>query len=123
VSNYRNLILQKKEQEAREKARQDNQNLHKKISKKLITTGVGSIASIEKHSGFLFGHGERRSLTAEESFIKSKVDNIRTEILDNAHRQIKHLEEDLKQYTIVYNGYFLNLPIYKGRKKNENNTN
>lgn len=115
--DYQDIIRRKRESDARDKESYDKEKLLKIVNKKILTTGVGAVASIEKHLGFLFGHKEYRELTKDEKFFKEKIEALRKEILDNTNKQIKNTGEEFKLYTIVCNGYSLKLPVYKGTKE------
>lgn len=74
-----------------------------KIAKKRIqTTMIGAISSIEEVFGFL--------LETDES-VKQAFDDLRSEILDRGNNQIRALESDFSTYEIVWKKYNYQLPF------------
>lgn len=114
--NFHKMLKGKLDAKAAERGDSDKKKLLTIVNKKISTTAVGAIASAEKHFGFLWGHKEYRELTEEEKFAKDKFDEFRKEIFDNMNKQVRNTEEEFKIYTIVCNGYSLQLPVYKGGK-------
>lgn len=80
--------------------------------RKIETAMIGSLASIEKHFGHLFGFGEY-TLTKEQERMKEKYDILRAEILDKGNAQIRHLENDLNNFDVKTNRFHYNIPIRK----------
>lgn len=85
--------------------------LSKIAKKKIETTMIGALSSIEKNLGFLWGHEEQRDLTPEEQHVKNIYDQIRSEILDKGNNQIRNLEAELAQYEVTWLRYHMTLPI------------
>jgi len=69
----------------------DKIDLLKNIKKKIETTMIGALSSIEDHFSFLFKDNE------EMLHIYQKL---RSEILDKGNKQIRFLEIDLENYVI-----------------------
>jgi transcription termination factor Rho len=111
--DFGNIIRQRKERERLETEEFSKKKLLKNTNKKILTTGVGIIAVVEKNLGFLWGHEQKRELTTEERYIEEKFQTLRKEAFDNINKQIRNNEEEFKLYTIVCNGYSLQLPVYK----------
>lgn len=80
--------------------------------RKIETTMIGSLASIEKHFGFLWGHGEY-TLTKEQERMKETYEVLRAEILDKGNAQIRHIESDINNFDIKTNRFYYNIPIRK----------
>tara|TARA_R100000808_G_scaffold19731_1_gene42749 strand:- start:15468 stop:15866 length:399 start_codon:yes stop_codon:yes gene_type:complete len=85
--------------------------LSKIAKKKIETTMIGALSSVEKNLGFLWGHEEQRDLTPEEQHVKNIYDQIRSEILDKGNNQIRNLEAELAQYEVTWLRYHMTLPI------------
>jgi len=85
--------------------------LSKIAKKKIETTMIGALSSIEKNLGFLWGHEDQRDLTPEEQHLKNIYDQIRSEILDKGNSQIRNLESELSQYEVTWLRYHMTLPI------------
>ena len=83
-----------------------------KISKKKIqTTKIGALSSIEAHFGFLWGQDDSEELTPEQEHMKDIYELVRSEILDRGNNQVRNLETELNQYDIKWNRYHLQIPI------------
>lgn len=83
-----------------------------KISKKKIqTTMIGALSSIEAHFGFLWGQDESDEISPEQEHMKEIYELVRSEILDRGNNQVRNLETELNQYDIKWNRYHLQIPI------------
>lgn len=85
-----------------------------KISKKKIqTTMIGALSTIEKQFGFLWGHGTEEQLTPEQQHLRDLYDEVRSEILDRGNAQSRNLEAEFASYDISWNRYKMELPVKK----------
>ena len=83
-----------------------------KISKKKIqTTMIGALSTIEKHFGFLWGHESGEALTPEQEHVKQLFDEVRSEILDRGNNQARNLEAEFNNYEINWLRYQITLPV------------
>lgn len=89
--------------------------LKKDIKKKIETTMIGSLASIEKFFGSFWGHNEDGQ-TPEKAAIKEIYEELRSEILDKGNVQIKNAELDIESYDVTWNKYHYNIPVQKTDK-------
>lgn len=96
--------------------------LYKIAKKKIETTMIGALSTIEKNLGFLWGHEEQRDLTPEEQHVKNIYDQIRSEILDKGNNQIRNLEAELSQYEVTWLRYHMTLPMANANITNEEDT-
>lgn len=96
-----------------EKESVDNQQdiLRVLIEKKIRTTMIGAIDSIEKYFGYLFGHRSGDLLTEEEEEMLKVFQDLRKEILDKGNNQIRLLNEELSKFEISRKVYHLVLPV------------
>jgi transcription termination factor Rho len=77
--------------------------------KKVQTTMIGALDTIEKSFGFLWqAEGEP---TQEQVQLKSIFENARSEILDRGNTQIRNLEAEISNYDISWKRYTVSLPI------------
>ena len=112
-NGYKTIIQLKREREAKQsvKYKTDSKQRLKNISKKKIqTTMIGALDSIEKHLGFLW---------EDEENLKKIYDIVRQEILDRGNGQIRNLEAELDQYDIEWLRYNITLPV-KRRTQDDN---
>lgn len=83
-----------------------------RVSKKKIqTTMIGALSSVEKHLGFLWGHESSEPLTPEQKHLKEVYELVRSEILDRGNNQARNLETEFSSYDIKWLKYQLNLPV------------
>lgn len=76
------------------------------LKKRVKTTMIGSIASIEENLSFLWERGDEESEKFFELFQK-----IRSEILDKGNRESRNLESDLNKYEIKSKFINYNFPV------------
>jgi len=74
-----------------------------KIAKKRIqTTMIGALFSIEETFGYLWEN---------DAMMKEVFEELRSEILDRGNNQIRALESDFSTYEIVWKKYSYQLPF------------
>lgn len=77
------------------------------IKKRIQTTMIGAICSIEDKFGFLWEDNPK---------MFDLYQQLRSEILDKGNGQSRSIDNELSQYEISYNRYHVNIPIKKIRK-------
>tara|TARA_Y100001951_G_C11205289_1_gene219596 strand:+ start:377 stop:775 length:399 start_codon:yes stop_codon:yes gene_type:complete len=83
-----------------------------KIGKKKIqTTMIGALSTIEKHLGFLWGYESSEPLTPEQEHLKELYEEVRSEILDRGNNQARNLEAEFANYDINWLRYQITLPV------------
>ena len=87
--------------------------LKKEIKKRIQTTMIGSLSSVEKYFGFLWGENSESELTKEQMRMREIFEEMRTEILDKGNSQIRNSDSEIENYEVVWNKYHINLPIKK----------
>ena len=88
--------------------------LFKASKKKIQTTMIGALSTIEEHFGFLWGFElPEDQLTPEQKHVKSIFEDVRAKILDRGNTQIRSLESEFVNYEITRKKYFINLPVAK----------
>lgn len=98
-------LKQKKEDREKEVAKD---KLFKVAKKKIQTTMIGSISTIEKSLDFLWDTDEP---TLEQEKLKNIFEEMRSEILDRGNTQIRNLENEFLNYDIVFKKYTIHLPV------------
>ncbi len=91
--------------------------LFKIAKKKIQTTMIGALDSIEKHFGFLWE--AEKELTAEQTQLKGIFEEARAEILDRGNTQIRNLQAELTNYDISWKRYKLTLPMVEKQEEGE----
>jgi hypothetical protein len=93
---------------------QDNskKRLLNTIEKKFRTTMIGSLASFEKHFGYLWGCGKHDDdLTEQEMDWRSLWSECRSEVLDNGNTQLRASQNEIAQYTLHWDRYVYDIPV------------
>jgi transcription termination factor Rho len=114
--NYTTIIKAKREMEAQQRAKYkvDSKERLKKIAhKKIQTTMIGALDTIEKHLGFLWEDDSKQSSDLREIY-----NIVRQEILDRGNDQIRNLDNELSQYDVEWLRYNLTLPIKRRTQDN-----
>mgnify|MGYP003664445992 CR=1 FL=1 len=102
-------------QEIREE-RNKNKNksdLLEQAKKRIKTTMIGTLSSLEESFGFLWDFKTRDNASRNEDQIKLMgiYSEARAEILDKGNEQIRLLELDFINYEISRKKYFIKLPV------------
>lgn len=104
MDNYNQKRLDKYKEDSRDR-------LSKIIKKKIETTMVGAISSMEKHFGFLWGQDEDGPLTEDQREMKKLFLKMREDIFDKGNHQARNIDVELSQYNIEWKRYSLKLPV------------
>lgn len=103
------FYLNKKIVEERRKRNLEKQGLYSRnklkddFKKKITTTMIGALASIEKY------FGERLDLNVEK--VDEDWEDCRQEILDRGNKQIRAMMDELDCYDVTWNKYKYNFKI------------
>jgi len=85
--------------------------LFKSCKKKVQTTMIGALDTIEKQLGFLWGFDGQDVLTEEQKQLKEIYDEVRANILDRGNTQIRNLEAEFANYDVSRKMYQINIPV------------
>ena len=108
--------------QAREERYKDisRDKLFKASKKKIQTTMIGSLSTIEEQFGFLWGFDISESeRTAEQKKIHEIYEDTRAKILDRGNTQIRNLETEFINYDITRKKHFINLPMAQEQGDND----
>ena len=83
--------------------------LSKILKKKIQTTMIGALSSIEQHLGFLWESDG--TLTEDQKAMKAIYEQIRSEVLDKGNNQARNIDAELSQYEIEWLRYKVNIPV------------
>jgi len=100
--------------QAREERYKDisRDKLFKASKKKIQTTMIGALSTIEEQFGFLWGFDISESeRMPEQKKIHDIYEDIRAKILDRGNTQIRLLETEFINYDITRKKHFINLPM------------
>jgi transcription termination factor Rho len=116
----KSLNLKKlREDRSREVSRE---TLFKSAKKKLQTTMIGALSSIEEGFGFLWGFtsDDSSEMTPEQRHLKDIYEDARAKILDRGNTQIRNLEIEFANYEINRKKHYINLPVMQPRDQSGN---
>lgn len=113
-SDYKRIKEEKYKNDSKER-------LSKILRKKVETTMIGALSSIEKHLGFLWT-ADNGELTPEQKVMYDLYQKVREDILDKGNNQARNVDAELNQYEINWLRYTANIPVKKISEegKNEN---
>lgn len=89
--------------------------LSKVLKKKIQTTMIGALSSIEQHLGFLWESDG--PLTEDQKAMKNIYEQIRSEVLDKGNNQARNIDAELAQYSIEWLRYQINIPVINKGKE------
>ena len=104
---------------AREERNKDmsRDKLFKAAKKKIQTTMIGSLSTLESSFGFLWGfEAEEEDRTPEQKKLFEIYEEARAQILDRGNTQIRNLESEFVNYDITHKNHYINLPVQTGDK-------
>ena len=104
---------------AREERNRDvsKDKLFKASKKKIQTTMIGSLSTLESSFGFLWGFDiAEEDKTPEQKKIYEIYEEARAQILDRGNTQIRNLEAEFVNYDIVRKKHYITLPVNTGDK-------
>mgnify|MGYP003627650897 CR=1 FL=1 len=95
--------------------------LFKKAKKKIQTTMIGALSTLEEGFGFLWGfESDNEDKTPEQKHIHDIYEDARAKILDRGNTQIRNLESEFINYEIVRKKHFISLPVSKPKGEDNN---
>ena len=102
-SDYKNARDRKYKSESKER-------LSKILKKKIQTTMIGALSTIEENFGFLWEHTEGKT-EAEQEIMKELYKKVRSEILDKGNNQARNIDAELAQYDVEWLRYNMKIPV------------
>lgn len=109
LNNYKKAREDKYKVESRER-------LSRILKKKIQTTMIGALSSIEENFGFLW-NSNSGELTKDQKLMKEIYNKIRSEILDKGNNQARNIDAELSQYDIEWLKYSIQIPVITPEKK------
>ena len=89
--------------------KQSKERLCRILKKKIQTTMIGALSTVEEHFGFLWDSPEvdqNQKLAMKELYNK-----LRSDILDKGNHQARNIDVELSHYDVNLQKHQLNLPI------------
>lgn len=91
--------------------------LSKILKKKIQTTMIGALSSIEENFGFLWNSIDG-NLTKEQQVMKNIYEKVRSDILDKGNNQARNIDAELAQYDVEWLRYSMKMPVIQQPKNN-----
>ena len=117
---YSNFLKQSLDlKSAREERNRDlsRDKLFKAAKKKIQTTMIGSLSTVESSFGFLWGFDiAEEDKTPEQKKLYEIYEDARAQILDRGNTQIRNLEAEFVNYDIVRKKHYITLPVKTGEQ-------
>jgi len=122
-NDYSNLIRQHAEYKKikEDKYISDSKDrLSKILKKKVETTMIGALSSIENHFGFLWEVDKDEVPTAEKKLMYELYQKVREEVLNKGNAQARNIDAELSQYNVNWLRYRNVIPVKETRKEGNN---
>ena len=84
--------------------------LSKILKKKIQTTMIGALSTIEENFGFLW-QSDSGQLTDDQKLMKDLYQKVRSEILDKGNNQARNIDAELAQYEVEWLRYNMKIPV------------
>ena len=114
MDNFEELIRKQSEYKSvrEDKYKQDSRDrLSKILKKKVETTMIGALSSMEDHFSFLWLSKEGE-LSPEQRIMYEIFQKVRSEILDKGNTQCRNVDAELAQYDVKWLRYQATLSVY-----------
>jgi hypothetical protein len=114
MDNFEELIRKQSEYKSvrEDKYKQDSRDrLSKILKKKVETTMIGALSSMEDHFSFLWLSKEGE-LSPEQRIMYEIFQKVRSEILDKGNTQCRNVDAEIAQYDVKWLRYQATLPVY-----------
>ena len=80
-----------------------------KFLKKIQTTMIGALSTIEENLGFLWESDEQPP--EQKQIMKDIYDKVRSQILDKGNHQARNIDAELAQYDVKWLKYQVTMPV------------
>jgi|TARA_R110002020_G_scaffold176768_1_gene369413 hypothetical protein len=107
---------------AREERHRDlsRDKLFKAAKKKVQTTMIGALSTLEQSFGFLWGFDiDEEDRTPEQKKLYEIYEEARAQILDRGNTQIRNLDSEFVNYEIVRKKHYITLPVQSGEENHD----
>ena len=106
--NYKTARDQKFKEDSRDR-------LSKILKKKIQTTMIGALSSIEENFSFLWNNDDVSE--NDKAIMQNLYQKVRSEILDKGNNQARNIDAELSQYDIKWLRYSVKIPMVKSKKE------
>lgn len=122
-NDYSNLIRQHAEYKKikEDKYISDSKDrLSRILKKKVETTMIGALSSIETHFGFLWEVERGEVSTPEKKLMYEIYQKVREEVLNKGNTQARNIDAELSQYNVSWLKYQNVIPVKEMKKEGNN---
>tara|TARA_Y100001938_G_C7993998_1_gene381038 strand:+ start:345 stop:716 length:372 start_codon:yes stop_codon:yes gene_type:complete len=122
MDNFNEIIRNRSEYQnsRKQKYMHDSKDrLSKILRKKVETTMIGAISSIEDHFAFLWT-ANGSEMTEENKFMYDLFQKVRSEILDKGNSQARNIDAELNQYEVEWMRYSMEIPVKNNEPEGKN---
>lgn len=91
--------------------------LSKILKKKIQTTMIGALSTIEENFSFLWTNESGKSLSQDQELMKTLYNKVRSEILDRGNNQARNIDAELAQYDVEWLRYQVKIPVINPNNK------
>ena len=102
--DYKTITSDKYKQDSRDR-------LSKILKKKIQTTMIGALSTIEENFGFLWDDNSITLSVDQKNSMKELYNKVRSEILDRGNHQARNIDAELSQYDVEWLRYKLDMPV------------
>lgn len=92
------------------------ERLSKILKKKIQTTMIGALSTIEENFSFLWTNESGGPLSKDQEVMKNLYNKIRSEILDRGNNQARNIDAELAQYDVEWLRYQVKMPVINPNK-------
>jgi hypothetical protein len=85
--------------------------LSKILKKKIQTTMIGALSTLEENFSFLWTNESGGPLTKDQETMKTLYNKVRSEILDRGNNQARNIDAELAQYEVEWMRYQIKMPV------------
>ena len=124
MDEFNDLIRQQNEYKRirEDKLKSDSKHrLSKILKKKVETTMIGALSSVEEHFSFLWTSQSGGELTPEQQIMYDTFQKVRSEILDKGNTQARNVDAELNQYDVKWLRYSVNIPVKTSDNQEQEN--
>jgi hypothetical protein len=114
MDNFNEMVKKKSEyKQARENKYKDDSKarLSTIMKKKIETTFVGALSSVEEHFGFLWEPEGGLEMSDDQYMMSQIFQKLRSDILDKGNAQRRNVDAELNQYEVDWKKYKMDLPM------------
>lgn len=109
MDNYKKIREEKYKADSKDR-------LSKILRKKIQTTMIGALSSLEENFGFLWDSENTNLSEEQKKGFKALYDKVRSEILDKGNNQARNIDAELSQYEVEWLRYSIKMPVIQQPK-------